>query len=195
MRKADQFVSDTQDRAALHSPSRSVLSLLSQESGNKATTEHSNTCREQTWEVKRDCLQTHSKQATSRQYLLNCVDDQSSFRKGKMPIPHLPQKEDFILKENSHLYCSTSHLSLQIQLRNTSVAYCFVWSYTGPHRTEGTTLKFAQLPFRHLQDLALASESLPRYCNLPTEVSSAPHSRQVWSNTRFFQPLAGKQFL
>lgn len=83
----------------------------------------------------------------------------------KNTILHPSQQADFILKENCHLYCSTSCLSLQIQPRNTFVGHCFICSYKGTHVTERTTYKFAKVPFPHLQDMALASESLPRYCN------------------------------
>lgn len=77
----------------------------------------------------------------------------------KNTILHLSQQADFILKENSHSFCSTSCLSLQIQPRKTSVLHLQL------HRTEGTTYTFAQVPFPHLQDVPLAPESLPRYCN------------------------------
>lgn len=81
----------------------------------------------------------------------------------KNTILHLSQQADFITKENYLLYCSTSCLPLQIQPRKTFAGHCFICSYRKTHRTEGTTYMFAQVPFPHRQDMALASESLPRY--------------------------------
>lgn len=82
----------------------------------------------------------------------------------KYTILHLSHQANFVLKQNSHLYCSISFLSLQKQPRNTT-GHCLICSYAGTHRTEVTTHKFAQVPFPHLQDMALASEGLTRYCN------------------------------
>lgn len=97
---------------------------------------------------------------------ISYLDDQSSFRRSKEKYHTSPVTTGrFYFEREFPLYSSASCLSLQIQPRNTFVERCFICSYTGTHRTEGTTYMSAQVPFPHLQDMALASESLPRYCN------------------------------
>lgn len=120
---------------------------------------------------------------------ISYLDDPSSFRRGKKnAVLKLSQLADFILKVNSQLYCSTLRLSLQIQPRNTFVGHCFICSYTGTHRTEGTTYKFAQVPFP-MAGRGSGILKLTKVLQLPVEVGSASHKRKVRSGNRGFSCL------